>query len=65
MEFLLLAQLAQPVPRISSCPIGYYTQAGYCVPAAGAAREAIIRVENSCPFGWYTQGSYCQKLGTR
>lgn len=56
---LLLTQLAQPVPRLGSCPLGYYSQAGYCVPAAAVQRDAVPKVGSRCPFGWYTEGGYC------
>jgi hypothetical protein len=57
MELLLLAQLAQPVPKLGRCPLGYYTQGSYCVPAL-PAQQAVSR-DGSCPFGWYQAGSYC------
>ncbi len=59
MELLLLAQLAQPVPRLSSCPLGYYAQGAYCTPSAWTKRPAVERVGTSCPLGWYSQGGYC------
>lgn len=54
----LLAQLAQPAPQLGKCPLGYYSQNGYCVPA-GAQRDAVPMIGGRCPYGWYTQGSYC------
>jgi hypothetical protein len=59
MELLLLAQLAQPVPKLGSCPYGYYTQGSYCVPARPA--PPAIERDGQCPFGWYSQGYYCRQ----
>lgn len=59
MEFLLLAQLAQPVPKLGTCPIGYYSQGSYCVPSTSQQWRAIQRVGQDCPIGWYQSGSYC------
>lgn len=57
-ELLLLAQLAQPVIKAGQCPLGYYTQGAYCVPARLSTPPAI-QADGQCPFGWYSQGYYC------
>lgn len=59
IELLLLAQLSQPVPKTGQCPIGYYTQYGYCVPFTGTRQQAVEKVNGRCPVGWFTQGNYC------
>lgn len=58
ISLLILAQLAQPLPRTGSCPIGYYISSGYCVPTQ-TARNAIQREGSTCPMGYYISGTYC------
>ncbi|WP_415410127.1 hypothetical protein ACLM45_00985 [Synechococcus sp. A10-1-5-9] len=57
------AMAQQPVrllPKIGSCPIGYYSSRDYCVPSkSGNVRGAIEQVGNGCPIGFYASGSYC------
>ena len=49
-----------PLPKVGSCPLGYYSSGSYCVPAdRGTNREAIQKSGSTCPLGWYTSGSYC------
>jgi hypothetical protein len=58
---LLLAQ-ATPITKIGhSCPFGYYSQSGYCVPmpALEQRTQSIPRSSESCPFGTYRSGNYC------
>lgn len=59
---LLLAQLP-PITKIGpTCPLNYYTSAGYCVyNSTGLApqRQSIPRTSPSCPLGTYTNGNYC------
>jgi hypothetical protein len=58
----LLAQL-QPIQKIgTTCPLNYYTSAGYCVyNSTGLAprRESIPRTSTTCPLGTHTNGNYC------
>lgn len=55
---LVLVLATTPVPKVSSCPLGWYVQGSYCVPAK-AARPAVVKV-GSCPLGWNATGSaYC------
>ena len=52
-----------PLPRVGSCPLGYYGSVDYCVPSRGSSesREAIQKVGATCPLGWYSSGNYCVK----
>ena len=53
---------SQPLPRVGGCPLGYYTQATYCVPSpAGTAQPAIQREGSTCPLGYYKSANYCIK----
>jgi hypothetical protein len=50
----------QPVPRIGSCPSGFVTSGGYCMPMSGTTRPAIVKGGAQCPAGWTASGSnYC------
>jgi len=60
ISILILAQLAQPVPRMGTCPLGYYISAGYCVPSP-TAKPAIVKEGSICPLGYYSTGSYCKQ----
>ena len=56
----LALQPVRPLPKVGSCPIGYYSSSGYCVPSkSGNVRGAIEKVGNGCPIGFYSSGSYC------
>ena len=56
----LAQQPVRPLPRLGSCPIGYYSSGSYCVPSsAGNSRGAIEKTGNSCPIGFYSAGNYC------
>jgi len=55
----LLLAVSQPVPRLGSCPLGYYPSGSYCVPNRSSTREAIEKRGNFCPLGWYSSGEYC------
>jgi hypothetical protein len=59
LDSVLIA--AEPVQKIGSCPLGYYTQGSYCVPSQINPRPAIERYDKQCPLGWYTNGNYCIK----
>lgn len=63
-------QSVQPLPKVGSCPLGYNSSVGYCVPSASGntcvnsssnKREAIPKSGRSCPLGWFSSGSYCVK----
>ena len=56
----LAQQPVQPLPKVGSCPLGYYSSGGYCVPSSGGnTRGAIEKREAGCPLGFYSSGSYC------
>ena len=53
-------QPVQPLPRLGSCPLGYYSSGKYCVPSKGGnSRGAIEKSGNSCPLGFYASGNTC------
>jgi hypothetical protein len=52
------AALAQAVPKIGTCPSGYYTSGGACVPHSSNLRPALPKI-GTCPSGYYTSGDYC------
>ena len=49
--------LADPVPRVGSCPSHYSARGDYCVPDE-RAKPAIVR-NDDCPTGYMIQGNYC------
>ena len=56
----LAQQPVQPLPKVGSCPLGYYSSGGYCVPSSGGnSPGAIEKREAGCPLGFYSSGSYC------
>lgn len=56
----LAQQPVRPLPKLGSCPIGYFSSGSYCVPSrSGQTRGAIEKVGGSCPIGFYSSGSYC------
>jgi hypothetical protein len=56
----LAQQPVRPLPKVGSCPLGYYSSGGYCVPSSGGnTRGAIEKVGGSCPLGFYSSGNYC------
>jgi hypothetical protein len=52
------AALAQALPKVGTCPSGYYTSGGACVPSSSDPRPALPKV-GTCPSGYYTSGDYC------
>ena len=56
----LAQQPVLPLPKVGSCPLGYYSSGGYCVPSSGGnSHGAIEKREAGCPLGFYSSGSYC------
>ena len=56
----LAQQPVQPQPQVGSCPLGYYSSGGYCLPSAnGNTRGAIEMTGNSCSLGFYASGNDC------
>jgi hypothetical protein len=58
----LLLAVSQPVPRLGSCPLGYYPSGSYCVPSRTTNMEAIEKQGSYCPLGWYRSGEYCVRI---
>jgi len=53
-------QPLRPLPKLGSCPIGYFASGDYCVPSSGRSiRGGIEKVGNSCPIGFFSSGNYC------
>lgn len=51
-ESALAQQPVQPLPKVGSCPLGYYSSGSYCVPSgSGNTRGAIEKSGRSCPPG--------------
>lgn len=50
--------LAQAVPKVGTCPSGYHTSGGACIPSSGNSRPALPKV-GSCPSGYHSSGDYC------
>ena len=55
----LAQQPVRPLPRLGSCPLGYYASGSYCLPSSGSSRGAIEKSGNSCPLGFYSSANYC------
>lgn len=58
---LILANTT-PITKIgSSCPFGYYSASGYCLPNTALERrtQSIPRTSDACPFGTSKAGNYC------
>jgi hypothetical protein len=62
LELLAATLLASqnPIQRVGTCPLGYYSSGGYCNPTNEYTKPAIQKYD-SCPLGWYSTGSYCAK----
>jgi hypothetical protein len=58
----LAQQPVQPLPKVGSCPLGYYSSGSYCVSSSGGnTKGAIEKSGRSCPLGYYGSGNYCVK----
>ena len=57
--FLVAQQPVQPLPKVGSCPLGYYRSGSYCVPSGGGNTRGAIEKSGSCPLGFYSSGNYC------
>jgi len=55
----LAQQPVQPLPKVGSCPLGYYSSGSYCVSSPSNKRQAIPKQGRGCPLGWFSSGSYC------
>jgi len=56
---LVAQQPVQPLPKVGSCPLGYYSSGSYCVPSSGGNTRGAIEKSGSCPLGFYSSGNYC------
>jgi hypothetical protein len=55
----VIAQTPQPLPKVGSCPTGYYPSGSYCMPNPNAA-FAILK-QGTCPTGFRPSSNYCLK----
>jgi hypothetical protein len=55
----LAQQPVRPLPKVGSCPLGYYSSGSYCVPSGGGNSRGAIEKSGSCPLGFYSSGNYC------
>ena len=55
----LAQQPVQPLPKVGSCPLGYYSSGSYCVPSGSGNSRGAIEKSGSCPLGFYSSGNYC------
>ena len=52
-ESALAQQPVQPLPKVGSCPLGYYSSGSYCVPSGrGNTKGAIEKSGRSCSLGY-------------
>ena len=56
---LVAQQPVQPLPKVGSCPLGYYSSGSYCVPSSGGNTRGAIEKSGGCPLGFYSSGNYC------
>jgi hypothetical protein len=54
------AALAQAVPKVGTCPSGYRSSGGACIPSSRerGAHPALAKI-GTCPSGYHTSGDYC------
>lgn len=54
----------EPIVKSGGCPLGYYADGAYCIPARKHNIGARITVEKvkKCPPGYYEDRSYCVKM---
>jgi hypothetical protein len=59
LSLLTLLLATTPITRQgSTCPLGYYRQAGHCIPTT-RTYHSIPQSGSSCPLGTYRTASYC------
>ncbi len=62
LSLALVLATAYPITKVgSSCPYGYYSQGGYCLPNAAMPTpvRAVPQTSSPCPYGTYSAGNYC------
>jgi hypothetical protein len=68
MIMLALAAYADPLPQPmpphgGSCPHGYTTSNGFCVPSQATQHAIPKSSSGNCPWGWTSSGSFCLRSG--
>ena len=59
-----VASAQQPLPKVGSCPSGFYPSDKYCVPLKDKSKPAMLR-GGQCPTGYYTSGKYCVAMSEK
>lgn len=49
---------AQAVPKVGTCPSGYHSSGGACLPYSKTPRPALPKI-GTCPSGYHSSGDYC------
>jgi len=49
---------AQAVPKVGTCPSGYRSSGGACLPYSKSPRPALPKI-GTCPSGYHSSGDYC------
>jgi hypothetical protein len=48
----------EALPKVGTCPSGFYASGKYCVPIKDDGKPAMLR-GGQCPSGYYSSGKYC------
>jgi hypothetical protein len=56
----VLAEEQQPIQKLGTCPLGYFSSGRYCVPTSKQSKP-VIEKYGTCPVGFYSTGNYCRK----
>lgn len=64
VAFGIPANAQQPLPKVGSCPSGFYASGKYCVPFKDKSKPAMLR-GGQCPSGYYTSGKYCVAISEK
>ena len=56
----VLAGEQQPIQKLGTCPLGYFSSGQYCVPTSKQSKP-VIEKYGTCPVGFYSAGNYCRK----
>lgn len=53
----------QRIPRIGSCPTGYFSSGSFCEALRKDTPAAMPKIKGvSCPSGYFSSGDYCKAL---